>query len=321
MIIINIFTIIITTIILVFAFFSSWFFTVENTKVVIIERFGKFHKICKSGLNFKIPIIDKIAGTLNMRVVPLQLSIETKTKDNVFIHISVSVHFQYINEHIYEAFYSLKQPEKQIEAYIFDAIRGKIPTILLDDVFATKNEIAQYVKDSLFQIMENYGINIIKTLVTDINPNSKVKDAMNAINTEQRLLLAAHAKGEAEKVLRIKQAEAESEANILHGKGVSGQRLAIIEGLGASLEEMKKECPDFKEETILKMILMIQYFDTMKDIGANSKTNTFFMDSSVNATSKIGDEIIKTLASFNNIKDSQEITSLVDNIKHSKKTT
>jgi regulator of protease activity HflC (stomatin/prohibitin superfamily) len=252
-------------------------FTVTQQRVAVIERFGKFRKIAGPGLNFIVPFIDRIAGHINLKIKQLDVHVETKTQDNVFVKILISVQFRAIEDKCYQAFYQLENPELQIQAFVFDVIRAKVPSILLDEVFAKKDEIAVDVKNELHDTMINFGYEIIKTLVTDIQPDENVKQAMNEINTSQRLRIAANERAEADKIIRIKQAEAESEANILHGVGIAGQRRAIMEGLSHSVEELQKNSPDLSGESIMQMIMLIQYFDMLREIGGTSKSNTVFV--------------------------------------------
>ena len=205
-------------------------FIIPQQTVVIVERLGKFKRVATAGLNFKIPVIDNIAGSVNLRVQQLDVVIETKTQDNVFVHIMVSVQYCIAEDKIYEAFYKLVSPTKQIQAFVFDVVRAKVPTIILDDVFSKKDDIAVAVRKELSGILQSFGYTLLQALVTDIQPNENVKNAMNEINTAQRLRMAAHEKAEAEKIVRVKQAEGEAEANVLHGKGIAGQRQASIDG-------------------------------------------------------------------------------------------
>ena len=253
-------------------------FIIPQQTVVIVERLGKFKRVATAGLNFKIPVIDNIAGSVNLRVQQLDVVIETKTQDNVFVHIMVSVQYCIAEDKIYEAFYKLVSPTKQIQAFVFDVVRAKVPTIILDDVFSKKDDIAVAVRKELSGILQSFGYTLLQALVTDIQPNENVKNAMNEINTAQRLRMAAHEKAEAEKIVRVKQAEGEAEANVLHGKGIAGQRQAIIDGFKKSMEELHDATPYIKPEELMHMILMIQYFDVLREIGGDAKSNTVFLN-------------------------------------------
>lgn len=270
-------------------------FIVEQQTVSVIERFGKFVRIAAPGLNFLIPFIERKSDNLSLRIQQLDVNVETKTEDNVFVKLKVSVQFKVIENKIYEASYKLYSPAAQIEAFVFDVVRAKVPNINLDDLFAKKDEIAIDVKEELGEVMEGFGYEIVKALVTDIDPNENVKNAMNEINTALRLRVAAQEKGEADKILKVKQAEAEAEANILHGKGLAGQRSAIIEGLGDSVDSIKKHSPSTSSETIMSIILAIQYFDMLRDIGADSKTNTLFMSHSPEKGINIKDQVLESI--------------------------
>lgn len=287
---------------LAFLLLSSSFIVKQQT-AVIIERLGKFTRIAHPGLNFKIPLLEAKSGLINLKIKQLDVQVETKTKDNVFVKILVSVQYRAMASAIYDAFYKLESPTHQIQAFVFDVVRAKVPSILLDDVFSKKDDIAQEVKLELHETMTNFGFEIIKALVTDIQPNENVKEAMNEINTAQRLRIAANEKGEADKILRVKQAEAEAEANILHGKGISGQRQAIVEGLSQSLEDMQKHMPHIDAERVMDMIVLIQYFDMLRELGTSSNVNTVFIPHSPSNVSDLSQQIRESIFSAKNIPD------------------
>ena len=255
----------------------SLFYTVKQQNCAIIERFGKFNRIANSGLHIKIPFIDRICNVISLKITKLNVSVETKTKDNVFVNLVVAVQYKVLPDKVYEACYMLQDPEQQINAFVFDLVRAQVPLLDLDDVFAKKDDIANAVKAELDSQMAEFGYGIIKALVTDVNPDANVKAAMNEINTAQRLRIAATEKGEAEKIMKIKHAEAEADASILHGKGIAGQRQAIIEGMGESIEEFVKLIPGTTPSRVMDMVLLIQYIDTLKEIGGNSKSNVVFV--------------------------------------------
>ncbi len=272
-------------------------FTVKQQSCAIIERFGKYHRIAKSGLHFKIPFIDTISNKISLRIQQLDVSVETKTKDNVFVNLVVSVQYRVLQDKVYEACYTLQDSKQQIKAFVFDLVRAQVPLLDLDDVFAKKDDIAVAVKTELEGQMKEFGYGIIKALVTDVNPDANVKKAMNEINTAQRLRIAATEKGEAEKIMKIKQAEAEADASILHGKGIAGQRQAIIEGLGESVEDFVKLIPGTDPARVMDMVLMIQYIDTLKEISGNSKSNVIFVPHTPGNVKDLGSQIQETIFS------------------------
>ncbi len=288
---------------LILALVFSGAFIVRQQTAVIIERLGKFSRIAHPGLNFKIPLIERQSGCVNLKIKQLDVQVETKTKDNVFVKILVSVQYRAMPTAIFDAFYKLESPTHQIQAFVFDVVRAKVPGTPLDDVFAKKDDIAKEVKCELHETMTNFGFEMIKALVTDIQPNENVKEAMNEINTAERLRIAAKEKGEAEKILRVKQAEAEAEANILHGKGISGQRQAIVEGLSQSLDEMQKQMPNIDAERVMDMIVLIQYFDMLRELGTSSNVNTVFVPHSPSAVSDLSEQLRETIFSAKNIPD------------------
>lgn len=289
--------IIILTLILIL----SSIFIVEQQTCAIIERLGKFRRLAYPGLNFKIPLIENKRASLSMRIHQLDVVVETKTKDNVFIKAVIAVQYRVLQSKVYEAFYMLQNPIEQITSFVFDLVRAQVPAMDLDDVFSRKDDIANAVKHELEKPMSDFGYEIIKALVTDIDPDANVKAAMNEINTAQRLRVAATEKGEAEKILKVKQAEAEAEACILHGKGVAGQRQAIIEGLSQSVDGFVKQTGT-TASNVMDMVLLIQYIDTLKDIGSNSKSSVVFVPHSPGNLSSISDQLRENIFSADLLK-------------------
>ena len=286
-------------------FILSSVFVVEQQTCAIIERLGKFQRLAHAGLNFKIPLIENKRASLSMRIHQLEVEVETKTKDNVFVKAVIAVQYRVLQSKIYEAFYMLQDPVGQITSFVFDLVRAQVPSMDLDDVFARKDDIADAVKKELERPMSDFGYEIIKALVTDINPDASVKAAMNEINTAQRLRVAATEKGEAEKILKVKQAEAEAESCILHGKGVAGQRQAIIEGLCQSVDEFVKQTGTTPAH-VMDMVLLIQYIDTLKDIGSNSKSNVVFVPHSPGGVSTVSDQLRETIFASDLLKNSAQ---------------
>jgi len=252
-------------------------FTVDQQTVAVVERFGGYLKTSNAGLNIKIPLIDIVKGRLSLRVRQLDVPIETKTKDNVFVKVGVSVQFHVLPQKVFDAFYKLNNPELQIQSFVFDAVRAKVPKMTLDSVFENKDDVADYVKTELSEQMNDFGYVIIKALITDIDPDAKVKAAMNEINEQQRLREAAVQKGEAEKIMKVKLAEAEAESMRLNGKGIADQRKAIIDGLKTSVESFQKSITGVSSMDVMNLVLMTQYYDTLKDIGSHTTSNTILL--------------------------------------------
>jgi len=255
------------------------FFLVKQKHAVIIERLGKFNKVAKAGLNFKIPLIDRKVGTVNLRVRELPVEVETKTKDDVFVKIVVSVQFFVINtlDGIRDSFYELNNPEQQIQSYVFDSIRSEVPLMELDDVFAQKEKIAIAIKNELSETMQQFGFDFIKALVTDIDPDGKVKHSMNEINAAKRMKEAAREEAEAQKIRVVAAAEADAESKQLAGEGIAKQRIAIANGLKESVEEVKLAMEDHvTSQDVMNMLFMTQHYETVSKLGEKN-TSTIFM--------------------------------------------
>ncbi len=271
------------------------FFTVQTAEAAVIVRFGKFLRVAEPGLNWKIPYIDRVAGKVSLRVNQITLTMETKTKDNVFVTIPISVQNRVRSEAVYDAFYKLGDPEAQIQAYVEQVILGHVPGMTLDEVFASQSGIASAVKKELDVDMAGFGYEIVNVLVTDIVPDEKVKSAMNDINAAQREQVAAAARGEAEKILVVKKAEAEAESKALQGQGIANQRKAIIEGLQGSIEQFQKVVGGATTSEVMQLVLVTQYFDTLKSIGENDRTNTLFLSHAPGAVNDISDQILQSM--------------------------
>jgi regulator of protease activity HflC (stomatin/prohibitin superfamily) len=271
------------------------FFTVNTAQVAIITRFGKFLCVANPGLNWKWPFIDSVAGRVSLRVNQITLTMETKTKDNVFVTIPISVQNRVRPEKVYDAYYKLSNPAEQIQSYVEQVILGHVPGMTLDEVFASQSGIAAAVKQELDADMAGFGYEIVNVLVTDIVPDAKVKSAMNDINAAQREQVAANARGESEKILVVKKAEAEAESKALQGQGIANQRKAIIEGLQGSIEQFQKAVGDATTSEVMQLVLVTQYFDTLKSIGESDRTNTLFLSHSPGAAKDIADQVMQSM--------------------------
>lgn len=272
------------------------FFVVRQQTCAVVEMFGKFKRLAPPGLNLKIPLVERVSGYISLRIDQLDVNVETKTRDNVFVEIVIAVQYRVLETKIYEAFYMLQDPVEQIKSFVFDLVRAQVPLLELDDVFAKKDDIANAVQEELETPMADFGYEIIKALVTDIDPDQNVKAAMNEINTAQRLRMAANERGEAEKILKVKQAEAEAEASILHGQGIAGQRQAIVNGMSESVESFSKQTGT-TASNVMEMVLMIQYIDTLRELASSSKSNVIFVPHSPKSVGDVGEQLRETIFS------------------------
>lgn len=268
------------------------FFTVNTAQAAIVTRFGRFLRVAEAGLNWKVPYIDSVAAIMSLRVNQITLTVETKTKDNVFVTIPISVQNHIRPEKVFDAYYKLSDPTAQIKSYVEQVILGHVPGMTLDDVFASQSSIAAAVKKELDTDMAGFGYEIVNVLVTDIVPDPKVKSAMNDINAAQREQVAATARGEAEKILVVKKAEAEAESKALQGQGIANQRKAIVEGLQVSIEQFQKVVEGASAKEVMQLVMVTQYFDTLKAIGESDKNSTLFLSHAPGTVTEIGDQIL-----------------------------
>lgn len=265
---------------------------VDQSNVAIKEQFGKFADVLEPGCHCLPWCFGyQVAGGLSLRVQQLDVRCETKTKDNVFVTVVASIQYRAMAEKASDAFYKLSNTKAQIQAYVFDVIRASVPKLLLDDTFEQKNDIAKAVEDELEKAMSAYGYEIVQTLIVDIEPDINVKRAMNEINAAARLRVAANEKAEAEKILQIKRAEGEAESKYLSGLGIARQRQAIVDGLRDSVLAFSENVPGTSAKDVMDMVLVTQYFDTMKEIGASSKSSSVFIPHGPGAVRDITSQI------------------------------
>ena len=284
-----------------FVLFSS-FFTVKQQTAVIVERFGKFLSIRQSGLQLKIPMIDRIAGRVNLKIQQLDVIIETKTKDNVFVKLKVSVQFMVVKDTVYDAFYKLEYPHDQITSYVFDVVRAEVPKLILDDVFERKDDIAIAVKRELNEAMTTYGYTIINTLVTDIDPDIQVKNAMNRINAADREKTVAEFEAEASRIRIVAKAKAEAESKRLQGQGIADQRREIAKGLVESVDVLNKVGINSQEASAL--IVVTQHYDTLQAIGADTNSNLILLPNSPQAGSDMLNNMVASFTASNLVGES-----------------
>ncbi|QAA82217.1 SPFH domain-containing protein [Aequorivita sp. H23M31] len=277
----------------------SGIFTVKQQTAAIVERFGKFHSIRHSGLQIKIPIFDRIAGRINLKIQQLDVIVETKTKDDVFVRLKISVQFQVLKSKVYDAFYKLESPHDQITSYVFDVVRAEVPKMKLDDVFERKDDIAIAVKSELNEAMSEYGYDIIKTLVTDIDPDIQVKAAMNRINAAEREKVAAEYEAEAERIKIVAKARAEAESKRLQGQGIADQRREIARGLEESVDVLNNVGINSQEASAL--IVVTQHYDTLQSIGEATNTNLILLPNSPQAGSNMLNDMIASFVASNQI--------------------
>jgi len=273
---------------------SLGLFTVKQETAAIVERLGKFHSIRTSGLNFKIPIIDKLAGRINLRIQQLDVAVETKTFDDVFVKLKVSVQYLVLRDKVYEAVYKLQNPHDQVTSYVFDVIRAEVPKMKLDDVFVKKNNIAEAIQRELKDAMNLYGYDIVKALVTDIDPDAQVKEAMNRINAAEREKIAAEYDGEAERIRIVAKAKAEAESKRLQGQGIADQRREIAKGLEESVEVLNNVGINSQEASAL--IVVTQHYDTLQSLGENANSNLILLPNSPSSGSDMLSEMVSSFS-------------------------
>lgn len=266
---------------------------VEEKTFYVIQRLGKFNRMAGAGFSLILPFLDSKAGIINMRVQQLDVDIETKTHDDVFVHLRVSVQYKVMKDKLKDSFYALENARHQISSYIFDDVRAEVPKMELDDVFAKKDDIADAVRQNLSESMFEYGYIIVKALITDIDPDAHVKESMNKINAAKREKEAAVEEAEAEKIRVVKAAEADAESKRLSGEGIAQQRLEIVRGFKESVEDFQKTLKDITHEEVMQFVLLTQYFDTLNNIGQNGKNTSILIPHSPSAMKDFQQQIVE----------------------------
>ncbi len=284
--------------------FISSFFIVKQQTAAIVERFGRFNSIRHSGLQLKIPLVDRIAGKLSLKIQQLDVIIETKTLDDVFVRLKVSVQYRVLGQKVYDAFYKLDYPHEQITSYVFDVVRAEVPKMKLDDVFVKKDDIALAVKAELNDAMLDYGFDIIKTLVTDIDPDSQVKAAMNRINAADREKTAAQYEGDAARILIVEKAKAEAESKRLQGQGIADQRREIARGLEESVEVLNRVGINSQEASAL--IVVTQHYDTLQSLGQETNSNLILLPNAPQAGSQMLNDMVASFTASNQIGEAMK---------------
>ncbi len=293
---------------------GSAFFIVRQQTAVVIERLGKFQSVRYAGFQMKIPGIDRKAGIVNLRIQQLDVIVETKTKDDVFVHLKVSTQYQVPKDRVKDAFYKLEDPAAQITSYIFDVVRAEVPKMRLDDVFERKDDIAIAIKSELNDAMIDYGYDIIKTLVTDIDPDAQVKEAMNRINAAERRKIAAQYEGDAQRILIVERAKAEAESKRLQGKGIADQRREIAKGLEESVDVLNRAGINPQEASAL--IVITQHYDTLQAIGQDTRSNLILMPNHPDSASKMLTDMVTSLIAANKINQAPANNNPEENNKN-----
>lgn len=287
-----------------FILFFGSIFTVKQQTTAIVERFGKFVRINQAGLQFKIPIIERIAGRVNLKIQQLDVIVETKTKDDVFVQLKISVQFQIRKQKVYDAFYKLQNPHEQITAFIFDTVRAEVPKMKLDDVFEKKDDIALAIQRELKEAMLNYGYDIVKALVTDIDPDAQVKAAMNRINAAEREKVAAQYEGDAQRIIIVEKAKAEAESKRLQGQGIANQRREIARGLEESMDVLNRAGINSQEASAL--IIITQHYDTLQAVGERNNSNLIMLPNTPTAASNMLNDMTASLIAANKMSKTKK---------------
>jgi regulator of protease activity HflC (stomatin/prohibitin superfamily) len=240
-----------------------------------------------------------VAGRVNLRVRQLDVKVETKTEDDVFVRMVVAVQYFVLPEKVYDAFYKLDRDDddatRQITSCVLDVVPALVPKIKLDDVFEKKDEIADLVEDELVLVLNGFGYGVLKALVIDIDPDVRVKESMNELNAAQRMRVAATEKGEADRILTIKAAEGDAVSKALQGRRIVEQQKAIVAGLRDSVSEFRQSVPGPTAKEVMNLVLLTQYFDMLREIGAPSRSNAILIPHSPHSFTTLAEQMRSAL--------------------------
>ena len=292
---------VIALIVIVVLLLCSALYVVPQQQAYIIERFGKFHKVQYAGLRMKIPFVDRIAQKTNMRVSQLNVKLETKTLDNVFVTVVASTQFRVAPEAVATAYYELQDPAGQLRSYMEDALRSAIPALTLDDAFARKDDVAADVQKTVGTEMSRFGFTVVKTLITAIDPSPQVKNAMDSINAAQREKEATRQRAEAQRIQIETQAAAEAEKTRLQGEGQANYRREIANGIVDQIKSLQAVGMDITD--VNNVVLFNQYLDVMRSLSESQNTKTVVLPASTpGGYSDLYSQITQALATADDVK-------------------
>lgn len=260
------------------AFFAASVFIVPQQQAYIVERFGKFQSVMFAGIHMRIPFVDRIAMKTNMRVSQLNVKLETKTLDNVFVTVVASTQFRVNPENVATAYYELRDPAGQLRSYMEDALRSAIPALTLDDAFARKDDVAADVQKTVGNEMSRFGFTVVKTLITAIDPSPQVKHAMDSINAAQREKEATRQRAEAQRIQIETQAAAEAEKTRLQGEGQANYRREIANGIVDQIKSLQAVGMNIGD--VNNVVLFNQYLDVMRSLAESDNAKTVVLPAS-----------------------------------------
>lgn len=252
-------------------------FCISTAQIGLVESLGKYDRLAEPGCHCLNPCTESLSGRLSLRLQACEAKVDSKTSDNAIVVVSASIHYKVLPERAQDAFYKFSNQAEQIKSFAANVIRGQVPKHSMDEIFVLRDEMQKALKEELDVQLAQYGFQIVATLITDIDPDDNVKQAMCQIRTNACLRMAAVFEGEVEKIKIVKAAEAESEAKRLSGVGLAEQRKAAINGLQTSVTSFSAACTGMQSRDVMALLMMNQYFDALKDIATHGKGNVVFL--------------------------------------------
>merc|ERR1719499_718929 len=239
---------------------------IPEGNVGVVQRRGAYDGWVEPGLIWTCPILHSVTP-VSIQTKQDMIHTDCKTKDNVTVTVTTAVQYYVERTKVEEAVFIVEDGRAQIRTGVNNVVRSELPALELDEAYENKDQLRKAVLAKIQPEMQKVGFYIRDILITDLHPDRTVLQSMNAINASQRQRQAAVEQGEAQKVLLVKKAEAESESKFLSGQGLSRMRLEIARGFKQSMDAMADGGLSAKES--MNMLITTQYVDMLKDFAMN----------------------------------------------------
>jgi len=250
---------------------------VPQNHVAVVEFLGKYQRTLSAGLNFVIPILERVSVQVNLAIRNFLFELDAVSKDKVQVRLKSNLIYAVSVGKVTQYWYELTDPKQTIASFVENYVRSFVATQTHEELLEKREEISAYLVQHLNEKFMAWGIIIHGYQLMDIVFPTVITDAMSRVVASQRLREAAMNEAEATKVRVVKEAEAEKESRVLLGEGVAGERQAIIDGLKRSIDDMKG-IPGLNTHEVMNLIVMSQYFDTVKAIGMSQNSKVMFID-------------------------------------------
>lgn len=280
----------------VFAILVANIRIVQQNTVLVIEFLGKFRRIMDAGLSIKIPFLERVAAKVTLRQQNFAIRGSYPSKDKVIVDVATNLIYAVDSgpDGIKKFTYTLSNRDQSIGAIIENSLRTYIAKETHEGILEKKEELASHIRNDLEVQFSDWGMLISSFQITEVTFPATITQAMSEVVASEQLKKAAENKGEATKIQAVKVAEGEKERKRLQGEGIALERQAISEGLKESIEIVRGATGQNSAE-ILALLTLTQYLDTLKSIGLTENSKIIFMDTNVNKTPDLMQQL---MASF-----------------------